>query len=134
MTRLPEGFVAWNRTSPFLDGAVGTLYVDWGRMVFGVAAEDRHTNTRGYVHGGLLTTLADIALGHTAGHSVDPRPTMWTLSLSVDFVATARPGDWLEASADVVKVGGTAAFARCLVSVGDRTVLRASGVFAVRQS
>lgn len=133
MAAVPPGFVMWKRTSPFIEAAIGRLWVDWERMVFGVALEDRHTNTRGLVHGGLLTTVADLALGHTAGHSVEPQPSLSTLSLSVDFVAAARPGEWLEASAEVLKVGGTAAFARCLVSSNHRTILRASGVFALNE-
>lgn len=131
MSDVPHGFEPWQRSSPFLDGAIGQLYVRASDMTFGLRVGDRHTNSRGAAHGGLLMTVADLALGHCALASVDPKPSMSTLSMSVDFVAAVRPGDWVEAETEVIRVGRRTAFARVLMTARDRPVLRASAVFAV---
>lgn len=131
MTNIPTGFEPWERTSPFLDAAMGPLHVVPDTMTFGIEVEERHTNTRGGVHGGLLATIADLSLGHTMRRSTDAPPELSTVSLSLDFVSAARTGDWLEASAEVLRLGPTTGFARCIVTSAERPVLRGSGVFAV---
>lgn len=42
----------------------------------------------------------------------------------------AHPGDWVEAHVDVQRIGSRLAFANCYLMVGERRILRASGVFA----
>ena len=91
---------------------------------------EKHTNARGFAHGGVLLTLADVALGHAAESSVDPPARLITASVSADFVGSARLGDWVEARVDVQRVGGRMAFANAYLHVGDRRVARASAVFA----
>jgi acyl-coenzyme A thioesterase PaaI-like protein len=56
---------------------------------------------------------------------------MVTVSLTTDFADVARAGDWLEAHVDIQKVGSRMAFANCYLWVGERRILRASGVFAL---
>src|SRR5437763_10564841 len=58
-----EGFEALS-SSPFA-GLVGPLYVDRSaaRTVVRVRVADQHTNSFGKVHGGLLSTVADVAIG-----------------------------------------------------------------------
>ena len=46
------------------------------------------------------------------------------------FADVARAGDWVEARVDVQKMGKRLAFATCHLWVGDRRILRASGIFA----
>ncbi len=52
-----------------------------------------------------------------------------TTSLSVDFAANARPGDWIEARMDVMRPGTRVAFINCFVYLGDLRIARGSGVF-----
>jgi len=52
------------------------------------------------------------------------------VNLTADFADVAREGDWVEARVDLQKMGKRLAFATCHLWVGDRRVLRASGVFA----
>ena len=70
----PPGFEPLFRTSPFLD-TVGPLFYrrDPERgLVIGLRIAEKHANARGIAHGGLLLTLADIALGYQ--HGVWPGP------------------------------------------------------------
>lgn len=129
---IPPGFAPIRRTSPFLD-LVGPIYVKTeGRSrVVGVRLEEKHLNTRGIAHGGVLVALADSALGINLSYYDDPPQPMVTVSLSTDFLLPAKRGDWLEAHVQVQRKGVHLAFASCNLMVGERVVLRASGVFAI---
>jgi uncharacterized protein (TIGR00369 family) len=112
---------------------LGDLYCrrNDGEIVIAMRIEERHTNMRGIAHGGMLSSLADSALGLGLALHCEGRHSFVTVNLSTDFVDAARPGDWVEAHVDVQKVGGRVAFANCFLQVGERRILRASGVFAV---
>lgn len=130
---VPEGWEPLGRGGPFLQ-LFGPLYVkkaDGARLI-GLRIAEKHLNTGRIAHGGMLVTLADSALGialNTAGPP--PRRPMVTVSLATDFAEAARLGDWVEARVDIQKIGRRLAFANCYLSVGERRILRASGVFAV---
>jgi len=53
------------------------------------------------------------------------------VSLSTDFLAAARLGDWVEAHVEIERLGQRMAFASCRLRAGERVLLRASGAFAV---
>ncbi|MFL5372874.1 MAG: PaaI family thioesterase [Myxococcales bacterium] len=131
---LPEGFARLDRGGPFLT-SLGALYAKKTEqgLVIAMRIEDRHLNTRGIAHGGMLVTLADSALGiaiATAGQDPSRPRAFVTVNLSVDFIASAREGDFVEAHVGIEKLGARLAFATCFLQVGTRRVLRASGVFA----
>jgi acyl-coenzyme A thioesterase 13 len=128
---VPAGFKPLHRTSPF-NTLVGPLYTKGegaGRMI-GLRAETKHCNSRGIVHGGLLATLADLALGYTIAFLSDPPRSAVTASLTIDYAGSAKVGDWLEVRTDVQKSGGRLTFANCYVHVGEARIVRASAVFA----
>jgi uncharacterized protein (TIGR00369 family) len=128
----PEGWVPLKRGGPFLH-TFGPLFfrkVD-GQPVIGLRVLEKHLNVRGIAHGGMLVTVADSALGIVLSMAREPPQPMVTVSLTTDFVEAARLGDWLEARVDIQRVGKRLAFANCYLVVGDRRILRASGVFAL---
>ena len=138
MSGVPDGFAPLFRTSPFLD-ALGPFYQreEGDGIALGVRVTERHTNARGTAHGGLLVTMADVALGYNASFvGVEKRPgaspttLLTTANLSVDFAGSARLGDWVEARVDVQRVGRRLAFANAYLFVGERRIARASAVFA----
>ncbi len=95
---IPAGFEVWSRGSPYLD-LIGPFYVRRAEdgLVWGLRIEERHANRRGFAHGGLLATLADITLGHTAAQSRDPPALAVTVNLTTDFAGSARADrDWWE--------------------------------------
>jgi acyl-coenzyme A thioesterase 13 len=128
---VPDGFKPLFRTSPFL-ALVGPLYYrqDPGGFVVGLRVLEKHANARGGAHGGLLLTLADIALGYTAAFSSEPPISLTTASMSADFMGGAKCGDWVEARVQVEKIGGRLAFANAHLVVGDESIARVSAVFA----
>jgi uncharacterized protein (TIGR00369 family) len=128
---VPEGFARLERGGPFL-ASLGPLYAKKGEggLVVGMRIEEKHLNTRGIAHGGMLVTLADSALGIAVATSTNPPRSFVTVNLSVDFIASARQGDFVEAHVDIEKVGARLAFATCFLQTQKKRVLRASGVFA----
>ncbi|TQV70785.1 PaaI family thioesterase [Exilibacterium tricleocarpae] len=132
MDDIPEDFEPIFRTSPYLD-LLGPIYnkkTDRG-LVIGIKAEDKHCNARGLVHGGVFSSLADVALGYNAAFQGKEPTPMVTASLTVDYAGTAKLGDWIEIYTDIQKVGKSMAFANCYFSVGTKRIIRASGVFSI---
>jgi len=129
---IPAGFKPLFRSSPVLDLIGPIYYRGEGRdLSLGLRIEAKHCNARGAVHGGILATLADCALGYTMAYAADPPALMVTANLSLDFAGTAAVGDWLETRVDIQRQGSRLAFANCYISVGSERIVRASGVFLV---
>ena len=129
----PPGFELFHRGSgPWLS-SLGPLYLrtEGDRAILAMRIADTHANTRGLAHGGMLVTFADSALGILIAMQHAPSQPMVTVSLATDFLDAARPGDFLEAFVDIERMGRRLAFATCLLRVGERRILRASGVFSV---
>lgn len=78
---------------------------DENRVTIGLTADDQHCNSRGFVHGGLISTLADNAMGLSCATYHENLSGLVTLSLHVDFVSVAKKGDWLEFKTSFVKPG-----------------------------
>jgi len=132
MSMVPEGFTRLFRSSPFLD-LLGPIYnqrTDKG-LVIGLWAEEKHCNARGLVHGGVLSSLADVALGYNSAFAEEPPTPIVTSSLTIDYAGIAKRGDWIALETDVQKVGKSLAFANCYVVVESVRIARASAVFSV---
>src|SRR5262245_53420355 len=129
---IPPEFRPLFRTSPVLD-LIGPLYFrgEGGNLVLGLRVEPKHCNARGTIHGGILATLADVALGYTMAFASRPPVGLVTANLTLDFAGTAKIGDWLEAYVDVLKQGRRLAFANCYITVAEQRIVRASAVFLV---
>lgn len=135
MIDIPEGFEPLFRTSPFLD-LLGPLYskrTDEG-LVIGLRIEDKHCNARHSVHGGVLSSLADISLGYNVAFSgSDPLPIV-TASLTIDFSGSAKLGEWIETKTEIQKTGRSIAFSNCYFYVNTTCIARASGVFSITKT
>ncbi len=93
----------------------------------GFRARRRHCNGHGIVHGGLLMTFMDGALGTAVWRATGLRTV--TLRMTSDFLSMARPGEWIEATAALRGQEPEVAFVEGRVSVGTRLVLSASALF-----
>ena len=130
---IPEGFFRLNAGGPYfrLLGPVFTKKVGADNLVIALRVGKDHLNVQGVTHGGMLTTLADSALGINLSLARGRRGAQVTVSLTVDFLSGAREGEWLEAHVVITRLGKRLAYANCDLKVGDRQVLRSSAVFAV---
>jgi acyl-coenzyme A thioesterase 13 len=131
MSEVPEGFTQLVRTSPF-NTLIGPVYTKGlgAELTLGMWAQAKHANMRGIVHGGVIATLVDIALGYSTAFSSDPPGSYVTAHLSIDYAGSAKVGDWLEARVDIQRRGARLAFANCFVWVEDTRIVHASAVFA----
>jgi acyl-coenzyme A thioesterase 13 len=127
-----EGYTALFRSSPFLD-RTGPFYSSGkgASLSIGLRVLEYHLNARGLAHGGVLLTMADIALGYAMATSENPPVGAVTSHLSADFAGSAKLGDWVESRIDIQKIGRTLAFANAYLLVADIRIVRASGVFAI---
>jgi len=129
---VPPGFGPIFRTSPLLD-ALGSFYSkgEGAALEVGLLVTERHTNSRGTIHGGVLATLADVGMGYLMAFGADPPRRLTTASLNIDYTGTAKVGDWIAVAMDPPRVGRQLAFANARLMSGGKQVARASTVFAV---
>lgn len=127
---LPQGFVQHYRQSPLTD-PWEPLYsrLEAYKVIIGLRANPAHTNSRGFVHGGLISALADNAMGLSCGRASGGETSFVTVNLSVDFIGTARIGQWLEFDTVYVKTGSTLSFAQAFVTADGEICARANAVF-----
>lgn len=114
-------------------GHVGPFWTRAGGRLTGVLADDRHRNRRGVVQGGFIATLADRAMGHAARAANKDRPQA-TISLSVDYIASADAGEFIFASSRVTRVTRHVVFVDCDIYANARMVACAKATFKVLQS
>jgi uncharacterized protein (TIGR00369 family) len=94
-----------------------------------------HCNSRGFLHGGVLASLCDNAMGLSLAASLsDPSPHIVTINLSVDYLDGAKLGDMVVIEPRVVRAGGSIGFCDALVKVGAANIARAHATFKVRLS
>lgn len=133
MSDIPEGFEPHFRKSPLTDPWEPLYSRKTADAVFiGLRLAKPHTNSRGLIHGGLIATLADNAMGLSCGAKLGGgRPRLVTVGLAVDFIGTAEIGQWLAVESDVIKTGGTLCFAQCRITANGTIIARANGTFRV---
>jgi uncharacterized protein (TIGR00369 family) len=129
---IPERFEPLS-TSPFSE-QIGPLYVSSRDPlpVIGVRIEARHANRAGRAHGGLLMSVADIALSRAVRTHLPPDAVMATADLHIAFLDGVSEGEWLQAEPSIDRVGRSLIHASCLLKAGERKVARVLATFAVR--
>ncbi len=130
---IPDGFVPITHSAPF-GAMVGPIYERLDQHGFARAfrVEERHTNGRGVLHGGMLMTFADIVLAQ-AGIVAVGGPAA-TIRIVTEFVAPGWIGDWVEGRAEVSRRTRLLVFTRGTLVVGERLLMTASGVYRVARA
>jgi uncharacterized protein (TIGR00369 family) len=120
--------------SPFHAGfGISVERAAGGEVRLGWEARPDHRNLQGLVHGGILATLVDIAMGLAVRTAVGPTRRHVTIDLHVHYVRPARPGR-LEALGAVVRVGTNVGFAEgSVMDAAGRLLIRASGTYSVTE-
>ena len=127
---IPPGFERHYRQSPVTDPWEPIYSRKTGEaVILGLVAEAAHTNSRGFVHGGLISALADNAMGLSCSHRLGGDASLVTVNLTLDFLGSAQIGQWLEFTTEFVKSGGTLSFAQAFVTADGQPCARANAVF-----
>ncbi|BAU29464.1 acyl-CoA thioesterase [Aneurinibacillus soli] len=91
---------------------------------------EHYNSIEGVVHGGVTSTLADVAMGHAAAPHIDGVQQCVTLESKVNYLAPAR-GDKLIAQSKVIKRGGRTIVMQAEVRTGEgELVAVALGTYA----
>jgi len=124
----PAGFARVPPTSPFAR-EVGPFYerIDADGFTRAFWLSDKHGNVMGFAHGGVIMSFADMLLARALSHGLQRNGV--TVRMVVEFLAPAKPGEWLEGRARVVRAGKTLAFVEGEGGVGGRAVFTAAGTF-----
>lgn len=135
LAEIPEGFKEADFGGNFLRGN-GPFYLkrEAERWLVGLRVEDHHVNYLGIAHGGLLSTLADVALSAQPYYSERPNPAVTTTSMTTNFLAAARLGDWLVADARIARLGKRTAHVHGVIRRDQEILVTMSGVFGIHRS
>jgi len=128
----PAGFNRHYRQSPVTDPweplfsrkAAGVVSI-------GFQAAPAHANSRGFVHGGLISALADNAMGLSCAETLGEVTSLVTVSLAVDFLGSANLGQWVEITPRVNRAGGRLCFAEASVTADGEPCAKAHATFSI---
>ncbi|MEO0821256.1 MAG: PaaI family thioesterase [Pseudomonadota bacterium] len=95
--------------------------------------DPRHINVGGVCHGGVLMSLADIAMGTATYESAGGHPCA-TIEMDCHFIAAAKKGQRLLASARQLRRVRGLSFMEASLFAGGRMTMRASGLWKYLES
>jgi len=125
----PPGFVHVLR-APFVNH-VGPLFQSVenapGEITLGLTVEPVHTNTMGFMHGGMIATICDSAMARAAVFRLNRRTV--TLRMGMEYFDPVRKGDWLTAHGRLVGHDEEIAQTECTILVDGEVRARGTGVF-----
>lgn len=127
-----NGYEPLFRSSPFLEH-LGQLFqrkTPSGGLVVAMAVDQVHCNRRGYAHGGVLCTLADVAMGYNAGFREREALPFVTVNLNLSFARSACLGEWVEAHTEIIKAGRRITIAATRLLVGESVIATATATFS----
>jgi uncharacterized protein (TIGR00369 family) len=101
-----------------------------GDALFGFVSTDKHRNHRGIVHGGMLTTFADQAMGMTGRRATGEKPHA-TIEINMQFIGAVKVGDFVEAHCEIVRETRSLLFIQSKLKVGSRIVASTSGIWKI---
>jgi len=103
-----------------------------GVAVVDMTATPDMANSLGFVHGGMISALADSAMGR-ALRTIKPGVVRsMSFDLKLSFISAAKVGETLRATGRVVHAGRRTAVTECRVEgQSGRLVATASGTFAI---
>jgi uncharacterized protein (TIGR00369 family) len=99
-----------------------------GRPRFGFVVAPKHLNRAGNLHGGMLTAFADMAMALTGRHATGGKSHA-TMELNIQFIGTARRGEFVEAYCELLRETRSVLFLRTKMYVGERIVVSANGIW-----
>ena len=103
-----------------------------GTAVVEMATTENMANHSGVVHGGMISTLADSAMGRSLRTLSPGVVRAMSLDLKLNFINAAKVGETLRATGHVIHAGRRTVVAECRVDGSDgRLVATASATFAV---
>ena len=125
---IPPGFVEIDAWPDFVVN-FGQVYVNTAARLIGFHVAKHHTNPIGVCSGGSMATFADMQLLAVMPRKLTSDNHWPTVSLSMDYVASAPLGSWVEAEVTLVKRTKTMVFTQALIRVAANAVARSNAIY-----
>jgi len=124
LTRAPSRAWAWLGLT-LVETREGTATVE-------MPTTEDMANVSGFVHGGMISTLADSAMGRSLRTLTPGVVRAMSFDLKLNFINAAKIGENLRATGRVIHAGRRTVVTECRVEGGDgRLIATASATFAV---
>ena len=132
LDNIPAGFERARFSSPFLDVA-GPYFERRGEgcIIVATRINEGHINHIQVAHGGVLGTLADVALSYQVHRAEKPALPVATMNLNTNYLAAAKLDDWVEAHAVIDRISKRTAYCSGRIVCGDEVLMTMSAVFAM---
>jgi uncharacterized protein (TIGR00369 family) len=109
-----------------------TVETGEGTATIDMRTTEDMANHSGFVHGGMISTLADSAMGRSLRTLTPGVVRAMSFDLKLNFISAAKIGETLRATGRVVHAGRRTVVTECRVEGLDgRLVATASGTFSV---
>jgi len=126
--RLPEGFVLIEEP-PGFGTAFGAVGMNRAAQKLGFYVGRQHLNPVSVCHGGAISTFADMQILAVTGDADAPDAHRPTISLTVDFLAPAPFGAWVEAAVTRLKLTRNLVFTQALITANGELVARSHAIY-----
>lgn len=133
-----ETFLRWYEGDPAVSTiadytGMTVVSTEPGRAVLTLEARQALTNAGGTLHGGIITTVADCALGTALAGTLGDNESFASIEMKINFLKAVREG-LLTFEGNILQRGRTIAFGECSVTDPMGTlVARVSSSMAVRE-
>lgn len=97
---------------------------------FALFVEQKHMNSSGSLHGGVLMTFADIAMSQTS-RAASGAQTCSTVALTCDFTGPGKLGDVIIAAVRVTRQTRTMVFLSAELACGERKLGVVTGLWKI---
>ena len=105
-----------------------------GRARFELAVEAKHLNPNGTLHGGVVYSRADSAMGAALFAGLDPGEVCVTLEIKVQYLATVTGGALAVEASVVNRTKRIGVMEAKVFGDGDRPVALATGTFHIQSA
>jgi acyl-coenzyme A thioesterase PaaI-like protein len=127
-TEPPPGFSRLKHLEVGFGERFGPVFANAGTLGFRVAPV--HVNIWGACHGGALATLAHAQIEALRAQGATPEGTGEAINLSIDYIAPARLGDWVQCEVTLVKATRRFLFTQGVLTCRGAPLARATAVYA----
>lgn len=91
------------------------LEAEYGRVVIGLEKTDHLHNPMGILHGGVISLIADAAMGYTLSTTITDDEIFSTVELKVNFLKAVKD-ESLRAESKIIKRGSKISLLQCNVT------------------
>ncbi len=129
---VPDGFVDFEVAEGFAKH-IGPLYWKLSKdsAELGFHVLDHHLNPGKICHGGVMMSVADMAVGFAVVWNIKLLSFAPSINNNYDFIGAGLPGDWLETRTEVIQTTKRMGFARGVLTGSNGPVLRYNGILKI---